>query len=176
GVILLIVGMVWPNLLAYMQTATLRDHSRTVAETISHTRLGAIDYGVPHQFFYEPDGTHYLMLASEDDPASGSDESTTSVIKIPGKAGELPEGYSFKTPAGIEASQVTLSRESLAKVTNAESFSGVTWATPAVFYPDGSGTDYRFEMENDSGHFITVSIRSLTGAATLSPIQSRNSQ
>lgn len=176
GVILLIVGMVWPNLMVYMQTATLRDQSRSVAETISHTRLGAIDYGVAYQFFYEPDGTHYLMLPTDDDPAAGDSESSASVLRIPGETGELPEGYSFKTPKGIESSQVSISGESLKDVPNADIVQGVTWASPAVFYPDGSGTDYLFEMENDSGHYLTISIRSLTGAATLSPIQSRNSQ
>ena len=176
AVILLIVGMVWPNLLAYMQTATLRDQSRTVSETIAHTRLGAIDHGIPYQFFYEPDGTHFLMLPTNDEPASGESDSSGTVVTIPGESGELPEGYTFKTPEGIEAGQVNVSGEMLTDVPSASDLTSVSWATPAVFFPDGSGTDYRFEMENDSGHYLTISIRSLTGAATLSSIQLRTSR
>lgn len=176
GVSLLIVGMVWPNLLAYMQTATLRDQSRSVTETISRTRLGAIDHGVAYQFFYEPDGTHYLMLPTGDDPASGESNTSGTVVTIPGEYGVLPEGYSFKTPTGIDAGQVSLSGDALRDIPDTGEIQGVNWASPAIFYPDGSGSDFRFEIENDRGRYLTVSIRGLTGAAALSSIQSRSAR
>jgi type II secretory pathway pseudopilin PulG len=174
GVILLIVGAVWPNLLAYMQTSTLRDHSRAVLETIARTRLGAIDHGVAYQFFYEPEGMHYLMLPTSDDPASGESDPSGTVVTIPGEHGQLPEGYKFKTPFGIEAGQVSLSSDALRDIPTANELQGISWASPAVFYPDGSGDDFRFEMENQTGHFVNVSIRGLTGAAALSPVRSRS--
>ena len=141
GVILLIAGIVWPRMLAFYQTSELKDHSRRVHEMISATRLAAIDHGIAYQFFYEPEGRHYLMVPSGDVPPSAASEDGGETFTLPARAGQVPETFNFKAAKGEEAGSVSLSPDVLKDVPQDLNLSGVNWSLPIVFYPDGSGSD-----------------------------------
>jgi type II secretory pathway pseudopilin PulG len=174
GVMLLIAGIVWPRMLAFYQTSALKDHGRRVHDTISATRIAAIDHGIAYQFFYEPEGRHYLMVPSEETPVSGNTEDSGETFVLPARAGQVPEEFVFKASKGEEAGSVSLSPEVLKDVPEDLDLSSVNWSIPVVFYPDGSGSDIRFELEDDQSQYVSFSVRSLTGTASLSTIARRS--
>jgi type II secretory pathway pseudopilin PulG len=173
GVMLLIAGIVWPRMLAFYQTSSLKDHGRRVHDTISATRLAAIDNGIPYQFFYEPQGRHYLMVPSEETPVSARSEDSGETFILPARAGQIPEDFVFKPAKGEEAGSVSLSPDVLKDIPEDLDLSGVNWSVPVVFYPDGSGSNVRFEMEDDQSQYVSFSVRSLTGTTSLSTIGRR---
>ena len=170
---LLIAGIVWPRMLAFYQTSALKDHGRRVHDTISAARLASIDHGIPYQFFYEPQGRHYIMVPSEETPPSAQSEDSGETFTLPARAGQVPENFTFKTPEGEETGSVTLSPELLADVPEDFNLTSVNWSLPIVFYPDGSGSDMYFELEDDQAQYVSVSVRALTGTASLSTVQRR---
>lgn len=173
GVMLLIAGIVWPRMLAFYQTAALKDHGRLVHDTISAARLAAIDHGMAYQFFYEPGGRHYVMVPSEETPASAQSDDAGQTFTLPARAGQVPENFAFKTPEGEETGSVSLPPEVLANVPEELNLTSVNWSLPIVFYPDGSGTDTFFELEDDQSQYLAFSVRALTGTASLSSVQRR---
>jgi Tfp pilus assembly protein FimT len=171
---LLIAGIVWPRMLAFYQTSTLKDHARRIHETISAARLAAIDHGIAYQFFYEPSGRHYLMIPSEDQPVSaGSDDAGESFL-LPARAGQLPESFTLSAADGQDEGGVTLTAEMLKDVPEDLDLSYVNWSLPIVFYPDGSGSDMRVDIEDDQRQYISITVRALTGTASLSTIKRRD--
>lgn len=173
GVMLLIAGIVWPRMLSFYQTSTLKDCARQVHETISAARLSAIDNGIAYQFFYEPSGRHFLMIPSEDVPSAGNSDDSGATFMLPARAGELPEDYTISAANGDDEGGVTLTPDMLKDVPEDLDLSSVNWSMPIVFYPDGSGSDILLEIEDDQQQYISISIRALTGSATLSTIKRR---
>jgi len=173
AVMLLIAGIVWPRMLAFYQTNRLKDHARNIHETIAAARLAAIDHGIAYQFFYEPSGRHYLMIPSEDQPASGSTDDTGSTFNLPARAGEIPLGFSLSGAGGDEKGGVTLTPQMLKDVPEDIDLSNVNWSQPVVFYPDGSGTDMLVDIVDDRQQYISISVRALTGTASLSTIKTK---
>jgi len=174
GVMLLIAGIVWPRMLAFYQTSSLKDHGRRVHDTISAARIAAIDHGIPYQFFYEPQGRHYLMVPSEESPVSGNTDDSGETFQLPARAGQVPESFAFQAAAGEESGRVSLSPEALKDVPVDLNLSGVNWSLPIVFFPDGSGSDVRFELEDDRSQYVAFAVRSLTGATSLSSVRRRD--
>ncbi|MBD3673985.1 MAG: prepilin-type N-terminal cleavage/methylation domain-containing protein [Planctomycetaceae bacterium] len=173
GVMLLIAGIVWPRMLAFYQTAELKDHGRRVYDTVSAARLAAIDNGIPYQFFYEPNGRHYVMVPTEDTPPTGESEDAGVTLTLPARAGQVPEEFTFKTPEGEESGSVSISPKLLADVPEELNLTNVRWSLPIVFYPDGSGSDATFELEDDQAQYLSFAVRALTGTASLSSIERR---
>lgn len=173
GMVLLIAGIVWPRMLSFYQTSVLKDHARRIHETVSAARLAAIDHGIAYQFFYEPSGRHYLMIPSEDQPVSaGSDDAGESFI-LPARAGRLPENFTLSAADDRDDGSVSLTPEMLKDVPEELDLANVNWSLPVVFYPDGSGSDMRVEIEDDRQQYISISVRPLTGTASLSAVKRR---
>jgi prepilin-type N-terminal cleavage/methylation domain-containing protein len=174
GVMLLIAGIVWPRMLSFYQTSTLKDCARQMNETISAARLAAIDNGIAYQFFYEPSGRHFLMIPSEDLPASANSSDAGETFTLPARAGQLPELYTITAGNSEEQGGINLTPDMLRDVPEDLDLSSVNWSMPIVFYPDGSASDMRIELEDDRQQYISITVRALTGTATLSPIQRRD--
>ena len=51
--------------------------------------------------------------------------------------------------------------------------SNVNWSLPVVFYPDGSGSEMRVEIEDSQQQYISITVRALTGTPSLSSINRR---
>jgi prepilin-type N-terminal cleavage/methylation domain-containing protein len=173
GVMLLIAGIVWPRMLAFYQTSRLKDNARRIYDTIAAARLAAIDHGVAYQFFYEPSGRHFLMIPSEDQAASGSSDDGGATFNLPARAGQIPENFTLSSAGGEEQGSVTLTPEMLRDVPQELDLSNVNWSQPVVFYPDGSGSDMQVDIEDDRQQYISISVRTLTGTASLSPVKAR---
>ncbi len=171
GVVLLVAGAVWPALLQYLQRTPLIDSGRVVQNTLDAARIAAIDRGVPYHFVYEPGGRRFMFLpaggisAAEEEVAQTTDAHETL-------SGELPEGFQFVTPDDAEAGTFAITAEMIGGTRTSE-FAGANWSTPAVYYPDGSGTDYFFEIEDDRQQYLQVSVRKLTGASRVSKLNFR---
>lgn len=169
SVILLIAGLVWPVMMRFYQESTLIDSGRIVRDTLSATRLAAIDMGVPYHFLYEPEKGRFLMI-----PAGGVEQNQTNGIQgsdtFPTRAGELAPGYTFKTPPGGGAASVQLTASMMGAVPGGSDFSGAKWASPVVFMPDGTSIDYSLQICDQAGRHLTLAVRGLTGEAKVFPL------
>jgi type II secretory pathway pseudopilin PulG len=170
SVIVLIAGIVWPILMQFFDESELLDSGRVVRDTLSTSRLAAIDMGVPYHFVYEPGGSHFLMI-----PAGGVEQAQEEGIQgsetFPTRAGELSEGYTFQPSEGDDAGTMQVDAGMMGAVPDASGFDGAAWSSPAVFFPDGTGIDYRFEIRDEAGRYVTLSVRGLTGESKVSPLR-----
>lgn len=191
AVLVLLVSVSLPAVRRPLRKSELREAARELSATLGRTRLEAIESGTILQFRYRP-GTGQFVVAPassaiDDQPAAieqpelESEDSTTLVEQSVARDDpaeskinrqELPEGIRFADPAeSLEpvdgdfgmpvgtASVPVLSEEP-------------AWSSAVIFYPNGKATSATFRLRGQEDYYVDISLRGLTGAATIGEIQS----
>ncbi|MCL4190162.1 MAG: prepilin-type N-terminal cleavage/methylation domain-containing protein [Thermoguttaceae bacterium] len=191
ALLVLLVGVSLPALRRPLRKSELREAARELSATLGRTRLEAIESGTILQFRYRP-GTGQFVVAPasspiDDQPAAieepefEAEDSTTLVEQSVARDDsaeskinrqQLPEGIRFADPT-----------ESLEPVDGDFGMPAGTaglpvlaedsaWSSAVIFYPNGKATSATFRLRGQEDYYVDVSLRGLTGAATIGEIQS----
>lgn len=189
AVLATLAALAWPSMERVYRDLELKQAAQDVRTSLSQARLHAIDSGLIYQFRYEPMGQQYVVIPweREFDSSSGDAQSgignigASAAPVIPKSSGRLGEELRFEaarnrdmmfaTLADQSAGSETLNAELLAGLPEASRLAQASWSTPILFYPEGSGTDVTFDLLDQRGQFIRISVRGLTGAVTIGPVQ-----
>ncbi|HUG91234.1 MAG TPA: hypothetical protein VML55_10390 [Planctomycetaceae bacterium] len=168
-----IVGMVWPVFERLYSTHRLEQQTEAVRSKLAGTRVRAIDASVIYQFVYEPGGRWFLVIPFEQEAVDASAAGPAAAALQYTCTGKLPEGFEFRPTDLTEPLGGTLPQEVLAVVPGSIELTNVRWSLPVLFYPDGTATDYAFELYDNKPrrNYMRLAVRGLTGAVAVSDVQ-----
>ncbi len=168
-----VAAMSFPALDRMQRSHRLQRMASEIQTKLAATRLHAIDGGIEYQFRIEPGGRHLLAIPLQRGALSfgaehEADSAVTDQMRVWTYHAELPEGLRFVSD---DRTSERLAFESLRDLANASELVNVSWAAPVVFTTSGSATQTAFGVWDNDGQFVEVTIRGLTGAASVSSVQ-----
>ena len=177
----IILAVAWPNVLRLTGQQSLIDSSEKVRSLAASARVHAIDSGLVYQFRYEPGGRHFVAVPFEREFESVGPNARgtgTALGRFSKASGTLPEGVTFAAPTLLNsASSGTATAGALGQKLQATALSGlpdagklesVSWSGPILFQPDGSAGDAALDLVDRRNQRITVRVRGVTGAVSVS--------
>jgi prepilin-type N-terminal cleavage/methylation domain-containing protein len=168
AVIVMILGLAWPMLERFHSEYRLRQGGQLVQSKLAAARVHAIDTGYPYEFRYEPGGQRFLVLPHDRQALfAQQNPGTHGPARIAGKL-PAPQAEFDSTVAG--AGQ-TIPAEWLTGIAAADGYAGASWSSPILFYPDGTAAQASLTIRDKKSQHITVSVRPLTGAVSVSKIE-----
>jgi type II secretory pathway pseudopilin PulG len=181
GVVVVILAVAWPNVLRLTGQQSLIDSSEKVRALAASARVHAIDSGLVYQFRYEPGGRHFVAVPFEREFESVSPNARgtgTALGRFSKASGTLPEGVTFAAPTALNSTGSGSSTTAgLGQKISSAAFSGlpdagklenVSWSGPILFQPDGSAGDAAVDLVDRRNQRITMRIRGVTGAVSVS--------
>ena len=183
GVIAVIIAVAWPNVIRLTGQQRLLESGEKVRSLAASARIHAIESGLVYQFRYEPGGRRFVVIPFEREFESVSPDargtgSSTGLGRFSKASGLLPEGVSFTAPTLMGTTSGTPSASGGQKLSG-DVFSGLpdaakleqaSWSGPILFQSDGTGTDVSFELVDRRNQRVTLTVRGVTGAVTVSRI------
>jgi prepilin-type N-terminal cleavage/methylation domain-containing protein len=166
AILLVLAGLAWPGIQRTYRQHQLQTAVEDVRGHLAACRMKAIDTGLVYQFVYETGGRRYYVLPFEADDGSSS-------AAPPSISGELGETLQFEDPEGAAADGVPLPAvgRSAGDLLGAGGLS-----TPILFSPDGTATDASFDVVDDEGQYVRLSVRGLTAAVSVDVVRLRGAR
>jgi len=173
GVMVAVIGIAWPSIAVMQAEYQLRQGGQLVQAKLTSARLHAVETGFDYQFCFEPGGQRFLVLPFDQQallsqPAPGT--------RAPHKAGGKLPSAKVHFDAAASPGSHAVPPEWLTGMADSAEYSGTTWSAPIVFHPDGSASAATIHIVDKKSRQVTVSVRPLTGAVTVSKIQSGKSR
>lgn len=186
GVLSILVAMAWPSVMRLYGEQQIVEAAEKVRALVATARVHAIESGLAYQFRFEPEGSHFLVVPFERefegvDPRTQGAGTAEGFGRFSKAGGNLSKDVTFTmtkvgTPdaatlaAAISEGQ-KLSPDALEGLPNSDKLSAVSWSPPIVFLPDGSAMDAEFSVIDRRRQRVSLSIRGLTGAVSVSRLQ-----
>jgi prepilin-type N-terminal cleavage/methylation domain-containing protein len=167
AVMVMILSLAWPVVDRYLSEYRLRQGGLLIQSRLAAARVHAIDTGVPYEFRYEPGGQRFLVLPH--------DRQALLAQHVPGAhgpakiAGKLPSAQAHFDATSAGAGQ-SIPGDWLNGIAAAGEFTDATWSAPILFYPDGTAAHASLTIQDKKSQSVTVSVRHLTGAVSVSKI------
>ena len=150
-----------------------------VRQVLDSARVQAVEEGLIYQFRYEPGGRKYVLLPYElqtftDQNANQANLDSSNSVNQPSRLAsvlELSEDCQFYTPTSLTGETVAIERLSdpwLQMIDNGVLHRDVNWSDPILYSPDGSASDGSVVVSDESGRYVSLRIRGLTGVVTAS--------
>ncbi len=180
-----LVALTIPAMNSSLGSGELGDAAKRVRDALAKARLAAIESGRPYRFRFQGDGRRF-EIGPKPSVSVGTGLPFTSdramVTAAPAGEGqrarredepvqyELPEGIRFRAPPDDPTTNDDVEPE-------LPSFdSGTTvrlgterWSAPIVFYPNGRTSNARIRLLGVREMQVDVSLRGVTGTATIGP-------
>lgn len=183
-VVAVIVALAFPNVMRLFSQQKLSESAEKVRSLASSARVHSIDSGLVYQFRYEPGGQHFVVVPFEREfegvsPNARGTGTAAGLGRFSKASGTLASGITFAAPTllnptgtGSGASTTgmgqKLASNLLSGLPDASKLENISWSGPILFQPDGSSADASFDMVDKSNQHITLKIRGITGAISLS--------
>ncbi len=167
GVMVMAIGIAWPAIAVIQGEYQLRQGGQLVQAKLAWARVHAVETGYVYQFCFEPDGQRFLVLPFDQQALFAQPSPGTRAPQKSG--GKLPSAKAHFDAASSPASHA-IPAEWLTGMTDAGEYSGATWAAPILFHPDGSASAATIQIIDKKSRTVTISVRPLTGAVTVSKI------
>ena len=162
----MILSLGWPVVDRLHSEYRLRQGGQLVQSRLAAARVHAIDTGLPYEFRYEPGGQRFLVLPH--------DPQALHAQQVPGAHGPAKIGGKLPSPqAHFDAAAgggQEIPGDWLTGIAAAAEFTGASWSAPILFYPDGTATHATLTIRDKKSQSVTVSVRPLTGAVSVSKI------
>jgi hypothetical protein len=100
-----------------------------------------------------------------DPPSANSAVGAAPVFK------ELPEGIQFLSSISLPDQRGQKIVEELGDITRSAG-DEEAWSDPVLFYPDGTATTTEVMLANESGSYVSIRLRGLTGVARIGEVLS----
>ena len=185
GVLAVITAVAWPNVIKLTRQQTLLDASDKVRSVAASARVHAIESGLIWQFRYEPGGQHFIVVPFEREveainPNTRGAGVASGLGRFSKAAGTLPKSVSFAASGTIGSSTTAppptaamgggqqISSDALSGLPDAGKLSAVAWSAPILFYPNGSAGDVVVDLIDRQHQYVTMRIRGVTGAVSVS--------
>jgi len=181
AILVSLVGTGWPAISGGLGKSQLSSSAKTVRTELAKTRLTAIEAGVPYYFRYQPGGSSYeiapVSMLGEDvaEIESTLEEAESEEPKLTVIEADLPDGVLFHVPGESEFGEYSTvdveqpAGEALAEISTG--YEEEEWSAPIVFYPNGRTAHAQIVLQNGEGHHIMVTLRGLTGSATVGDVR-----
>jgi prepilin-type N-terminal cleavage/methylation domain-containing protein len=170
--LLVVIGAISiPFLQGSFSTAALYSGGDLLRGAWAKARLTAMQSGQPHAFRYELLGSRFQIAAMGAiglpesnvlEPELLEEASTDNTIVSLSK-NRLPNGVTFK------GGDVSSSNQMLAMMPGAGEG---PWSAPIMFFPDGTTSDASVLLTNDNQVTVRVTLRGLTGVASITDVES----
>jgi prepilin-type N-terminal cleavage/methylation domain-containing protein len=183
AVLAVVIGLTWPALLRFVGEQDLKEDVAEVRARLASVRMLAIEEGIAYQFRYESQGQRFLILPYERPLGSGSSSGSTSsaASQIPASQAvqvfELGVDHLFlpepRGPLGSPTPVVAerLSEEWLRLFGGDVSLAQGNWSPAILFMPDGTAQDASLVVVDEEGRYQSLSVRGLTGAVYVGPVE-----
>lgn len=184
ALLLTVTAVMYPNLRRLQLEHHLKQGVELVRLQIVSTRLHALESGMDYQFRYEPGGKRFIAVPAEyqaiqAQAAAAQNSNTATPATVYWKAsGEFQVKVTFSRTNSDQSGTVGLTPqplpvEFLAGFKNLDKLRQVAWSAPLVFKTDGSSRDFAVEIENDSGAYVVLEVRGITGGTNVSQVLRR---
>jgi hypothetical protein len=173
GVMVVIIGVAWPAIAVIQAEYQLRQGGQLVQAKLASARLHAIETGFDYQFCYEPGGQRFIVLPFDQQALLVQASPGT---RAPHKAGGKLASAKVHFDAAASPGSHAIPAEWLSGMTDSAEYSGMTGASPILFHADGSASSATIHIVDKKSRQVTVSVRPLTGAVTVSKIHSGTSR
>ncbi len=184
--LVVLASMTWPVLSRPIAAQRLRKAASRVQMEWVRARVKAMSDGCIYMFNYSADSNRYV-IQSQLAPESVGEGALTAGGLTAGSAGRTAGGVAGagwtaggvtqegSLPEGIRFVLGETAIGSPAQATPAQSVAAAgetaAWAAPICFYPDGITSTATVRLANEYGATIDVSLRGLTGIATVGQVQ-----
>ncbi|TWU09111.1 hypothetical protein CA54_43510 [Symmachiella macrocystis] len=178
AIVVSLVGSGWPAISGGLGKSQLRSGAKQLRSELAKARLTAMENGVAYQFRYQLGTGHFEVapvsaLNDEGEQTVTEDEDAEAALPI--FELELPEGVVFGGQTeNQEEGYSSLAFEETQEVEAVDSLSdsqSEEWSAPIVFFPNGRTANAQFTLQNEDGHLIMVTLRGLTGSATVGDLK-----
>jgi Tfp pilus assembly protein FimT len=174
--LVVLASITWPALDRPMADHRLRKAADLVRVEWSRARVKAMSTGETQVFRFSPEteryaieaqaGPEYVGDATDASTGFGAEAETTSVLKVTEQT--LPDKITFVSgETAEEGSTMALSMDTQG-LSDAEN----GWSDPIQFYPDGTTSTATVVLKNEFDRTIQLSLRGLTGLATVGKVKS----
>lgn len=161
------VALAWPSIIWMQRRARLEQGAEQVRTKISTARVHAVESGVVYQFRFEPGGRRFIVLPFDHDSLAAAAQ-INSQVKIFKMAGMLAQGVRFEGGQTMLDSGTGIPGDWLSGLPDPSEYTGASWSGPLLFYPDGTSASAEFFILDEQQKRMVVSVRGLTGTATVS--------
>lgn len=179
-----LLAMTLPSMGRLQLEHQLKQGAELVRLQIVSTRLHALEGGMDYQFRYEPGGKHFVAVPAEYQAIQAQATAAQSnpggqPVSVYWKAhGEFQVKVKFSADTLKQVGSPLqppqpLPPEFLTGFENVGKLTTVAWSPPLIFKPDGSTQDFSVEIENESGAYVILEVRGITGGTQLSQILRR---
>jgi hypothetical protein len=177
ALIVILGALSWPAMDRPMATQSLRSGADAVRAAWVQARVAAMNTGATFAFRYAPGGDHYTveclptpeLYSDRDSSAFGTsgtlEPDPTTQLKLDR---HLPDRVCF---SGGQSATDSRAAEAATSGTSTNADAQLAWADPILFYPDGTTSTACIRVQNQYNRMIELSLRGLTGVATVIPIQ-----
>ena len=167
-----LAAVVAPAALRVFEDYALKQSAEAVRDDLTRARLDAVQEGVIYEFRAETGGTRWVVVPGEREPAANPGLGPADPLSwVPVRAGTLAEGVTFTTARTSGPVGGRLEPEYFAGLPDAAGLAGAQWSLPLRFLPDGTAAAAaEVSVTDEEGRVLAVSVRPLTGAATVGQI------
>jgi Tfp pilus assembly protein FimT len=180
ALLVVIAAIAAPSLERPMEAEKLRRSAQLVQAEWGKARIRAMQSGQTIVFQYQTDSGRYRvqpwysddyllegnqLLDATAAAGASSDQLATSGMD------ELPEGIKFFTSISLSETRSLEIEEQLAELSNSAG-ADESWSAPVLFFPDGTTTTTETTLVNESGSYVLVRLRGLTGVSQVSQVLS----
>jgi prepilin-type N-terminal cleavage/methylation domain-containing protein len=185
ALLVILAALAVPAMDRPLATQTLRSGVDDVRTAWVQARLAAMKTGQTFVFRYAPGGDHYVVecqvtpeMAVEQEvegfSSSGDasqDQAVAENLKRYEQDLRLREHLHFDQGSTTVDARAQSAAESMTNSDASAADSQLTWSDAIFFYPDGTTSTAVIRLENKYGRMIELSLRGLTGVASIGPIQ-----
>ncbi len=170
-----LAAVAWPSVLRMQADHELSSSAEQVRQQLGQARTKAIHAGLAYQFRLEPKGRHFCVIPFEADPTVTTNSSRGAKPALePRFAGEISKRIAFQpstndatsSPAGQKVPEAAFQG-----MPDAGTLAAVSWSGPLIFQGDGTAADAVITLGDVRGHRVDITLRGLTGAASVGPMR-----
>ncbi len=200
ALIALLVAMTWPTLRRPLERSATQEAARQLVEHFGAARLHAIQTGQTMALRYELGGRRFWFgpaeLLRRDEPLEhssgdadleldqadpGDAESSSTAMSLVFD-GELDHDVVFQETASADEQPFVAGSELDATLADemaqtevvqplVQQEESANWSAPVLIYPTGRSENAAVTLRGTHGYWLTVTIRGLTGAITIGPLE-----
>lgn len=177
GLLVIVAAMAAPALERPLAAQKLRKAAELVQSQWDKARVRAMQTGQILVFQYQPTTGRYRVqpwTTEESLVESSATVDPTNPNASSGAVGvlaELPEGVEFLTSFTQSDTRSLSVEEELSRMSQSASLEN-SWSAPVLFYPDGTATSAEVTLANQTGSYVSIRLRGLTGVARVGDVLS----
>ena len=174
ALLVIVATMAYPAFFGPMKNQELRRSADRIRSAWGKAQVQAMKTGRIHMFRIQKDTNKFEIRPFEDDQAATESDDAVAQISTQPNTTIIEDTL----PEDIKLSQVTSVGDMRTALTQQEVASDVgltseglneAWSSPILFYPDGTSSNSRLLLTNDT-YYVILQLRGLTGVAQVSDL------